>query len=85
MRILYLVKIIRLNELNIMKISLGKVRLVSLALCFVVLSMASAAFVPRGHSSPGIFKITLMVPGNANPARQSWSLVVQNELQGLGI
>ena len=68
-----------------MKISLGKVRLVSLALCFVVLSMASAAFVPRGHSSPGIFKITLMVPGNANPARQSWSLVVQNELQGLGI
>ena len=47
--------------------------------------MASAAFVPKVHSSPGIFKITLMVPGNANPARQSWSLVVQNELQGLGI
>jgi len=74
-----------LNEFNNMKISLGRLRLVTLALCFVVLSMASAAFVPKVHSSPGIFKITLMVPGNANPARQSWSLVVQNELQGLGI
>src|SRR5438309_12041756 len=85
LRILYLVKMVWLNELNNMKISFGRLKLASLALCFVVLSIASAAFVPKGHSSPGIFKITLMVPGNANPARQSWSLVVQSELQNLGI
>jgi ABC-type transport system substrate-binding protein len=36
------------------------------------------------HGQPTIFKITLMVP-QPNPARQSWSLVVQSNLQSLGI
>ncbi len=36
------------------------------------------------HGQSGIFKITLMVP-QPNPARQSWSLLVQNNLQSLGI
>jgi len=38
----------------------------------------------RASGSSGIFKITLMVP-QPNPARQEWSLVVQNNLQALGI
>ncbi len=54
-----------------------------LALFLLVLTLTSTspAWV---HAQTGIFKITLMVP-QPNPARQSWSLVVQNNLQSLGI
>lgn len=61
-----------------------KLRLSVLALCFLLLSVTSAGFANTARASPGIFKITLMVPAS-NPARQSWSLVVQSNLQSLGI
>src|SRR5713101_487627 len=67
-----------------MKVRLGKLRLSVIALSFLLLSLASAGLTRTAHAGPGIFKITLMVP-NSNPARQSWSLVVQSELQSLGI
>lgn len=67
-----------------MKIRLGNLRLSVLALCLLLLSVTSAGFTNIGHSSTSIFKINLMVP-DSNPARQSWSLVVQSQLQSLGI
>ncbi len=41
-------------------------------------------FTGMSHASSTIFKITLLVP-NSNPSRLSWSLVVQSELQSIGI
>src|SRR5713226_1509849 len=61
----------------------SRVRVVTLALGLLVLTLGSTS--PnwvRGQT--GIFKITLMVP-QPNPARQAWSLVIQNNLQSLGI
>jgi ABC-type transport system substrate-binding protein len=66
-----------MNTLN------SKLRLSVLALCLITLTLIPA--IPRSaHANPGIFKITLMVPAS-NPARQSWSLVVQADLSSLGI
>jgi ABC-type transport system substrate-binding protein len=60
-----------------------RVRVFLQALLFLGLVIASNS--PNWvHAQPGIFKITLMVP-QPNPARQAWSLVVQNNLQSLGI
>src|SRR5216683_3251688 len=61
-----------------------KLRISTLALGLLVLSVTSLGFSRTANANPGIFKITLMVP-NSNPARQSWSLVVQSELSALGI
>ncbi|HET7405342.1 MAG TPA: hypothetical protein VFJ63_04420, partial [Candidatus Bathyarchaeia archaeon] len=57
----------------------------SLLLSLVLLALVLVPTLPlRAQSSTGIFEITLMVP-QPNPARQEWSLVVQNNLQALGI
>jgi ABC-type transport system substrate-binding protein len=50
-----------------------------------LLTLTSIPIIPNlGHAQATIFKITLLVP-SSNPARQSWSLVVQSSLQALGI
>src|SRR5947209_8395588 len=61
----------------------SRTRLTPLVLFLLALTLTatSPAWV---HAQTGIFKITLMVP-QPNPARQSWSLVVQSNLQSLGI
>ena len=51
----------------------------------LLIALSLVPMIPeRAHAQSGIFKITLMVP-QPNPARQEWSLVVQNNLQALGI
>jgi ABC-type transport system substrate-binding protein len=66
-----------------MSILNGKLRIFIPVLCLVSLALIPA--VPHtAQAQQGIFKITLMVP-SSNPARQSWSLVVQADLQSLGI
>ncbi len=61
----------------------SRARVVTPALVLLALTLTSAS--PSWvHGQTGIFKITLMVP-QPNPARQSWSLVIQNNLQSLGI
>ncbi len=57
-----------------------------LALLFLGLSLTSTSpiWVHAVNAPTGIFKITLMVP-LPNQARQSWSLLVQSNLQALGI
>lgn len=51
----------------------------------ILMALSLTPMIPeRAHAQSGIFKITLMVP-QPNPARQEWSLVVQNNLQALGI
>src|SRR6266567_2151351 len=67
-----------------MNLKLRRLKLSTVALSFVLLSFLSLGFTSPTHASSTIFSITLMVP-NSNPARQSWSLVVQSELQSLGI
>ncbi|TMI53030.1 hypothetical protein E6H15_07880, partial [Candidatus Bathyarchaeota archaeon] len=60
-----------------------KIRLYILVLS--LLTLTSIPLLPNlGHAQTTIFKITLLVP-SSNPARQSWSLVVQSSLQALGI
>lgn len=67
-----------------MRMKPRNLRLSTIALSFLLLSLTSASLFNFSHANPGIFKITLLVPVS-NPARQSWSLVVQNNLQSLGI
>src|SRR5712692_3425842 len=67
-----------------MKMKFRRLRRSTVGLSFVLLSFLSLGFTSPTHASPTIFSINLMVP-NSNPARQSWSLVVQSELQSLGI
>ena len=64
----------------------SRAQVVSLALLFLALTVTSTSpvWVHADTSSTGIFKITLMVPV-PNGARQSWSLLVQSNLQALGI
>src|SRR6059036_1137614 len=65
-----------------MKIA-NRLRLYLIVLCLLTLTTIPA--LPRiAHAQTTIFKITLLVP-SSNPARQSWSLVVQSSLQALGI
>ncbi|TMI58802.1 hypothetical protein E6H18_01585 [Candidatus Bathyarchaeota archaeon] len=61
-------------------------RIRSLALLFLGLALTSTspAWVHADTAPAGIFRITLMVP-QPNQARQSWSLLVQSNLQALGI
>ena len=66
-----------------MNITQKRIRASILPLCLVSLSLIP--ILPMStHAQTGIFKITLMVP-SSNPARQSWSLVVQSNLASLGI
>lgn len=67
-----------------MKITHRKLRPLVVGLGFLLLSLTSISLVNFGHSNPGLFKITLIVPAS-NPARQSWASLVQNNLQNLGI
>lgn len=60
----------------------NKIRLYLLVLCLLTLT-AIPAF-PALHGQTTIFRITLLVP-SSNPARQSWSLLIQSSLQSLGI
>src|SRR5437879_11944771 len=64
----------------------SRARLRPLALLFLGLSLASTSpvWVHADTAPTGIFKITLMVP-LPNQARQAWSLLVQSNLQALGI
>src|SRR5713101_7324110 len=64
----------------------SRARLRLLALLFLGLTLTSTSPVRvHGDTAPtGIFKITLMVP-LPNQARQSWSLLIQSNLQALGI
>ena len=65
-----------------MKIA-NRLRLYLIVLCLLTLTTIPA--LPRfAHAQTTIFKITLLVP-SSNPARQSWSLLVQSSLQSLGI
>ncbi len=66
-----------------MSILYSKLRLTIPVLCLVSLVLIPAIPHPA-QAQGGIFKITLMVP-SSNPARQSWSLVVQADLASLGI
>src|SRR3989442_11359409 len=50
----------------------------------LVLTSTSPVWVHADTAPTGIFKITLMVP-LPNQARQAWSLLVQSNLQALGI
>src|SRR2546427_9039329 len=61
-------------------------RIRSLALLFLGLALTSTSpvWVHEDTAPAGIFRITLMVP-LPNQARQSWSLLVQSNLQALGI
>src|SRR6059058_4300541 len=61
-------------------------RIRSLALLFLGLALTSTSplWVHADTAPAGIFRITLMVP-QPNQARQSWSLLVQSNLQALGI
>jgi len=58
----------------------------ALALLFLGLALTSTSpvWVHADTAPTGIFRITLMVP-QPNQARQAWSLLVQNNLQALGI
>ncbi|HEX4919768.1 MAG TPA: hypothetical protein VFV92_03410, partial [Candidatus Bathyarchaeia archaeon] len=61
----------------------GKLRLYTMVISLLTLTIVPV--LPAIHgSTTTIFKITLLVP-SSNPARQSWSLVVQSSLQSLGI
>src|SRR2546422_6925713 len=61
-------------------------RITSMVLLFLGLALTSTGpvWVHADTSPAGIFRITLMVP-LPNQARQSWSLLVQSNLQALGI
>src|SRR5947208_13660303 len=61
-------------------------RIRSLAFLFLGLALTSTSplWVHADTAPAGIFRITLMVP-QPNQARQSWSLLVQSNLQALGI
>src|SRR3989442_14347333 len=58
----------------------------ALALLFLGLALTSTSpvWVHADTAPTGIFRITLMVP-QPNQARQAWSLLVQSNLQALGI
>jgi ABC-type transport system substrate-binding protein len=61
-------------------------RTASIALLFLGLAITSTSpvWVHADTTPTGIFRITLMVP-QPNQARQEWSLLVQSNLQALGI
>src|SRR5438093_3015203 len=64
----------------------SRARITSMVLLFLGLALTSTGPVwVRADTEPtGIFRITLMVP-LPNQARQAWSLLVQSNLQALGI
>jgi peptide/nickel transport system substrate-binding protein len=67
-------------------ISGASVRTASIAFLFLGLALTSTSpvWVHADTTPTGIFRITLMVP-QPNQARQEWSLLVQSNLQALGI
>src|SRR3989454_9156284 len=61
-----------------------RTRCLALSFLGLVLTSTSPVWVHGDTAPTGIFKITLMVP-LPSQARQTWSLLVQSNLQALGI
>jgi len=45
----------------------------------------SAVPIPVHAKTTGLFSVTVIAPGNANPARREWGAVIANSLQNVGI
>jgi ABC-type transport system substrate-binding protein len=45
----------------------------------------SSVPLPTHAATSGLFSVTIIAPGNANPARREWGAVIANSLQNVGI
>ncbi len=56
-----------------------------LAGAFLSLFLVSAIPLPTHAATGGLFNVTIIAPGNANPARREWGAIIANSFTNVGI